>query len=128
MSDNQQAQLDEIHDSVRVYLPALLSRLALTTLVPITAALIVNVVLPLLLPDFVPSSTATILAFGANLLVLVFGWRALEGRTHATSLFVLYSGYSSQRRAVQNERDNAPSLATVQQSAQRVIETAQESV
>ncbi|MCA9914611.1 MAG: hypothetical protein KC496_14765 [Anaerolineae bacterium] len=127
MSDNQQAQLDQIQDSVRVYLPALFTRLALTTVLPITVALLVNAILPILIESFVPLSTATTMAFAANLLVLFFGWRMLENRTHATSLFVLYSGYSSQRRALQNARADAPSLATVQQSAQRFIEAARDS-
>lgn len=127
MNDHLQAQLDELHSSVRIYLPALFTRLALTSLLPIILALLVNASLSALLPEFVPASTATTLAFAANLLVLFFGWRTLETRTHATSLFVLYSSYSSQRRALQNARDNAPSLAALEQSAQGFIKAAQES-
>jgi len=124
------AQLDELQDSVRGYLPPLLRRLALTYGLPLAAVLVMNAVLPLLLPDFLPLSTATILTFAVHLLIFYFGWQALERRTQATALFVAYSSYSTQRRtlrkALEKGEEAAIPLVDVRKSADSFIRAAQD--
>jgi hypothetical protein len=126
----EMAQLDEIHESVRGYMPPLLPRLLLTYGLPVLGVLLANILLPLLIPDFVPTSTATILTFAVHLLILYLGWRTLEQRTHATALFVLYSTYTTQRRnfrkSLQSDAETPLSLADVRAAAERFIHTAQE--
>lgn len=96
--EDVQIESEHIYDSIRGYLPALGNRLMLTYLLPLTLGLIAGVVVLLLANQALPQSTASILSFGANLLILGFGWRILEKHTGATSLFVSYTAASSARR------------------------------
>lgn len=124
MSENVQPTLDDLQENIRPYLPPLMRRLAITYGLPVLAVLLLNIILPLLMPDFVPLSTATILTFAVHLLVLYFGWRALEQRTHATALFVSYVHYSSQRRDFEKGGHDGVTLQMVADAADRFVHSA----
>ncbi|MEM9951705.1 MAG: hypothetical protein AAF846_08905 [Chloroflexota bacterium] len=91
-----------IHEQVQPYMADLFYRLANNYVILFGAILLTNMILlPLLfqlLPDSFPSSTPQVLGFASVLLLLVFGWRFLENRNHATALFALYIRYSRQKR------------------------------
>ena len=96
----QHAQKSEAHtyDQVRVYLPGLLPRLAFNYAVLFAIIFIVGLVVVPLLRQVIFESTAIIAGFAANVLILVYGLRWLEQRNPATTLFVLYTRFSRQRR------------------------------
>jgi maltose-binding protein MalE len=83
--------------------------------------------------SFIPDSTAMILTFGVNLLILVKGWQYMERKTRATSLFSLYTRYSSQRRRTESlieanaaTDDIHDALHATESLAQSFIEAAQD--
>jgi|GEM_PF-1452489 len=85
-------------EQVRAYIPALTRRLGIVYGLPLLAAFIVSTLGAILLSQFIPSSTASIIAFGINIAILVNGWRWAERRYRATSVFILYTRYSRARR------------------------------
>jgi hypothetical protein len=91
----------QIQERVGAYRPELLRRLLKTYGYPTLGVVLMGTLLaPLLLSvlTFIPGSTALIITFGANLAILVYGWRYMERTTRSTALFSLYVRYSSQRR------------------------------
>ncbi len=107
-------QIAQVHERVSAYRPELLRRLLKSYGYPMLAVVLVGTLLaPLLLSvlSFIPNSTALIITFGVNLLILVRGWQYMERKTRATSLFSLYTRYSSQRRRtealIEDSEDNA---------------------
>jgi len=127
---NKESKLTEIHDEVRVYLPDLMIRLAVGYGLPFLGVVVISVLLQLFLPQSIPGSTQTILAFAAYLIFLYVAWKALERRTHATALFVQYSAYSSQRRqykkSLENGSTEALSLSDVRTAAEDFLRSARE--
>lgn len=91
---------ERIHEAVRPYMPETFYQLGSNYGLLLIAVVAVNMLgIPLLLRFIsLPLSTANVLAFSVMLLILVYGWRFLENRNHATAIFVLYTRYSRQRR------------------------------
>jgi hypothetical protein len=96
----QHAQNSEArtYDAVRVYMPGLLPRLAFNYAVLFALVFMVSLVGVPLLRQIIFESTSVIAGFAANVLILVYGSRWLEQRNPATTLFVLYTRFSRQRR------------------------------
>lgn len=96
----QHAQSSEArtYDAVRVYMPGLLPRLAFNYAILFALVFVVSLVGVPLLRQIIFESTAVIAGFAANVLILVYGLRWLEQRNPATTLFVLYTRFSRQRR------------------------------
>lgn len=129
---NIEKEIQTIHEEVRRYMPSLLPRLALNYGVPIGLAMLFNYGLTAYLINFVPRSTANAFAFTGNVIILVGLWRWLESRNQATGLLLLYTAYSSQRRAlqqkIQTEADKQTlenEFANLQSSAETFLNTAQ---
>ena len=85
-------------DEVRTFIPALVRRLMLTFGPPLLVALLVSTIGAMLLSRVLPSSTTSIIAFGVNIAIMVYGWRFLERRYKGTSAFIVYTRYSRIRR------------------------------
>lgn len=102
-------QLDTVYKAIRPYMPHLFQRLAgnygLIFFVVLVWNLIVLTVIDAYIPF--PQSTIIVLSFAGPLLILYYGWRFMENRNHATSLFVLYTQYSSQRRRLLTQLEQA---------------------
>lgn len=89
--------------SLRPHLGSLLTRLAVGYGVPFLGATLLATLGAVVLANtvtFLPQSTVSTLTFALNVLLIYFGWRYLERRTHATALFVLYSNASRERRTL----------------------------
>lgn len=112
---NAKNSLAATHEQVQPYMAELFKRIASNYAILIAGVLVVNMIMLPLLLRFVPIpvSTANVLGFSAMLLILVYGWRFLENRNRATSLFVLYTRYSRQRRDL---------LATVEAAESSTLE------
>jgi hypothetical protein len=129
-------RIEQIQERVAAYRPELLRRLLKSYGYPMLAVVLVGTLLaPLLLSvlTFIPNSTAMILTFGINLLILVYGWRYMERTTRATALFSLYVRYSSQRRRTEtliddeaSDDDLTDALHATESLAQSFIETARD--
>src|SRR5215213_7155260 len=89
---------ESIENQVKPYVSGLFPRLALNYGLLIIIAFLVSVLVVPTLALWIPQSTASVLGFSFNLLLFVFGWRSLEQRNKATSLYILYTRYSRQRR------------------------------
>jgi len=100
---------ERAYDAVQPYMPPLFKRLAFNYFVLLFTVAIVNTlgmrVLLSVLP--MPPSTANVIGFSVNLILLLFGWRLLEQRNKATGLFILYTRFSSQRRDLKATIENA---------------------
>ncbi|MGB7339073.1 MAG: hypothetical protein WBC91_09300 [Phototrophicaceae bacterium] len=92
--------LTRVHAHVQPYMADLFYRVANNYLLLLAAVFVTNMIgIPLLLRFVpIPLSTVNIIGFSAMLLILVYGWRYLENRNHATALFVLYIRYSRAKR------------------------------
>lgn len=90
--------IDQQREAVRAYVPGVVTRLLMTYFVPLILAVAAAAAASIILPNVLPASTVSIVSFGVALLCLVFGWRLLENRTKATSLFVLFTRISRARR------------------------------
>ncbi len=101
--ENIETRMTTAQASLRPYLGELLGRLAQTYGIPLGLGFLVatggGVLVTQLLPQ-VPQSTVSVVLFAINVLIFWYGWRWLEGRTHATSLYILYVRTSQQRRAL----------------------------
>lgn len=83
---------------VKPYVSGIFPRLALNYGLLLFVAVLVSTIAVPTLGLWIPQSTATVLGFSINFLTLFFGWRFFENRNKATSLYILYSSYSRQRR------------------------------
>ncbi|QPC83594.1 hypothetical protein G4Y79_04210 [Phototrophicus methaneseepsis] len=117
--------IERTRDEVRAYLPSLVQRLGLTFGVPILVAFFVATIGAMIVSQFIPSSTTSILAFGLNIAIMVFGWRYLEGRYRGTSAFIVYTRYSRTRRDLEKMIEKTPAGSDT--SAEQ-IETQREGV
>lgn len=130
MSETQD-RIETTHEDVRRYMPGVGKQLLLNYAVLMLIALFLNIAVITLLLRFIPRPTANAIAFGFNLVWLIYGWRYLEGRNHATALFVLYTRYSRERRDLTRLLDTADapaldnSVDAVEETAQRFIDAAQ---
>lgn len=89
-------------EMLRPYLPGLLNRLALTYGLPALGAVLVAAIVSRVLDSlFPPSLTTSFTVFLVALAIIIFGWRYAERRWEGTSLFVLYTAYSRERRALE---------------------------
>ena len=91
---------ENAHLQVQPYMASLFQRLGFNYAILIMIMVLINTVGVWLLLTFlpIPQSTANVIGFSVNLIFLLYGWRFLEKRNRATSLFVLYTRYSRQRR------------------------------
>ncbi len=121
-----EAQLEQVHNDVRRYMPGVLPRLLMTYLVPVMLAMMSAGLVVGLLASLVPPLSARTFAFTAMLAILLFGWRWLENRNQATALLVLYTRYSNQRRAARTALANGETIdmRPVVQSATDFIDLA----
>jgi hypothetical protein len=133
MPDSLRHQLEALHQRVRAYLPDLLMRLAQTMGLPLFAALLLATAGGVLLARVLPSSTTTILLTGLNIVIIYQGWRWFERRLKAVSLFIVYSAYSKERRALlallsnqASAEDSQAQWRTCQEAAQAFIEAMQQ--
>jgi hypothetical protein len=83
---------------VKPYVSGLFPRLALNYGLLLFVAVLVSTIAVPTLGLWIPQSTASVLGFSINFLMLFFGWRFFEKRNKATSLYILYTSYSRQRR------------------------------
>ncbi|MCS6836293.1 MAG: hypothetical protein NZ750_09780 [Anaerolineae bacterium] len=125
MPNSLQSQAEALHQRVRAYLPDLLMRLAQTVGLPLFAALLLATAGGVLLAQFIPSSTTTILLTGLNIVVIYQGWRWFERRLKAISLFIVYSAYSKERRALLALLSSKVGSADVQAQWRACQDTAQ---
>lgn len=132
MPDPLRHQAEALHQRVRAYLPDLLMRLAQTVGLPLFAALLLATVGAVLLARIIPSSTTTILITGLNIVVVYQGWRWFERRLKAVSLFIVYSAYSKERRALlsllssEADEDVQAQWRACRESAQAFIDAMQQ--
>lgn len=107
----QHAKLSDaqLYPEVRAYMPSLLPRIAFNYMTLMMIAVLVSVVLVRVLENYIWESTANTIAFGINLALLVYGWRWLERRNQATSLFIIYTRYSRHRRELLKALEQATS-------------------
>jgi len=125
-------QLDNIHNAVREYMPGLFPRLAINYFVPMAVGMLVAVLTAGFLARWLPSPTPSALGFVINLAILIYGWRYLENRNHATALLVLYTTYSRHRREllqilqVGDEQQASTQLEFLEEAAGNFIDAAQE--
>ncbi|MAU12481.1 MAG: hypothetical protein CL607_21850 [Anaerolineaceae bacterium] len=116
-------------EEVRAYIPAVMQRLAITFGLPVLAALLVATVGAMLLSEVLPSSTTSIIAFGVNIAIMVYGWRYLENRYKGTSAYIVYTRYSRTRRDLEKLLKKSPegsdvSAADVEKQREGVIKAA----
>lgn len=98
--EKTQKRHDDTQARTRAYLAPLLQRLLVTYGVPLTAALFISTIGAMLISQILPDSTTSLLALVLNVLVIFYGWRAIERRTRATASFVLYTHTTRERRAL----------------------------
>lgn len=98
--EKAQKQHDDTQARLRPYLIPLLQRLGITYGAPLLAALLVSTLGATLVSYVLPDSTTSLLALVVNVLVLFYGWRALERRTRATAAFALYAQATRERRTL----------------------------
>ena len=124
--------LETVFNHVRQYMPGVARRIVFNYVILLGVALAVSLTLVPLLMRFIPRSTATTLGFAINLLWLFFGWRILENRNKATSLFVLYTRFSHERRgleqtlAANKSEDVLAQVELMEASAEAFISAAEE--
>lgn len=95
---------ERVHNAVQPYMPETFYRIGSNYSLLLITVVAVNMIgIPLVLRFLpLPLSTANVMGFSVMLLILVYGWRFLENRNHATAIFVLYTRYSRQRRDLQD--------------------------
>lgn len=93
--------IEQMQNEIRRYVPGVMSRLALTYGGLLVLVLIIGTVLANFLAQFIPVSTATLIAFALNLWLLVEARQRIDNRLHSTGLFVLYTRSNRERRALQ---------------------------
>ena len=96
-----QEHIATVFSHVRQYMPGVAKRILFNYAVLLGVALVVSLLLVPLLMRFIPRSTATTIGFAVNIVWLFYGWRMLENRNKATSLYALYSRYSHDRRGLE---------------------------
>lgn len=98
-----EARMNAAQASLRPYLGDLLARLAQTYIIPFGLAFLVSTVGGVVFANALPAlpqSTLSVLLFAVNVLIFWYGWRWLERRTRATSLYILYVRAARERRAL----------------------------
>lgn len=106
---NAENALKRIHTEVQPYMATLFYKIANNYLLLLAGVIVINMIgLPLLIRFVpIPMSTVNVIGFSAMLLILVYGWRYLEKRNHATTLFVFYIHYSRAKRNLEASLDLA---------------------
>lgn len=121
--------IEATHENVRRYMPGVGKQLLWNYAILMFGTLFLNILGLTVLLQFVQRPIANTIAFGLSLVWLIYGWRYLEGRNHATALFVLYTRYSRERRDLLRlqESADAPDSGTgaMEEAAQRFIDAAQ---
>lgn len=129
-----QEYLDNIFNQVREYMPGVARCIVLNYALLMGGALAVSLILVPLLRNFVHPSTATTIGFVSNLVWLIYGWRMLENRNKATSLYILYVRFSRERRELEatlasnktKSEDVSEQVEIVEATAESFILAAQE--
>ena len=129
-----QVHIDTIFNQVREYMPGVARRIIFNYAVLIGVALAVSLILVPFLMRLIPRSTATTIGFAVNLVWLFYGWRLLENRNKATSLYALYIRYSHERRGLEQtlaadktkSEDVSEQVELMETSAEAFIRAAEE--
>jgi hypothetical protein len=129
-----QEHIATVFNHVRQYMPGVAKRILFNYAVLLGIALAVSLLLVPLLMRFLPHSTATTIGFAVNIVWLFYGWRMLENRNKATSLYALYTRFSHDRRGLEQTlvADKAKSEEVTEQvelmeaSAEAFIRAAEE--
>jgi hypothetical protein len=129
-----QEHVATVFNHVRQYMPGVARRIIFNYAVLLGVALAVSLLLVPLLMRFIPRSTATTIGFAVNIVWLFYGWRMLENRNKATSLYALYTRFSHDRRGLEQTlvADKAKSEEVTEQvelmevSAEAFIRAAEE--
>lgn len=133
VNDSARQSMTHERERVRAYLPDVLQRLLLTYGIPLLIAFVLATAGGVVISSFLPVSTTNIIVLGLNLAVLVYGWRWLERRYKATSLFLIYVRFSRERRDLDKmlKNDAAPDAiqakqSMMEESAQNFIDAVRE--
>jgi hypothetical protein len=132
--NHAQKQHDHYEAEVKPYLYELFMRLGLNYGLLTLALLLIRFLIAPLAAQIIPESIIGSLLFALILLVWLFGWRFLEKRNQATSLYFLYSRFSRQRRDLEtllktppDNPDNLYAAADlVEEAAQNFLKAAQD--
>lgn len=134
MLEEAKQQDETIFEEVQPYMLAIMPRLSFNYASLSLGLLFLWLIGLQLLARIVPLSTANATLFVASLFIFIYGWRFLENRNHATSLFVLYTRYSRQRRDLKalissdaDEESLSNNIQWLEEAAQAFIHAAQDS-
>ena len=129
-----QERIETIFNHVRQYMPGVARRILFNYVVLLGVALAVSILFVPLLMRFIPRSTATTIGFAINIVWLFYGWRILENRNRATSLYALYTRFSHERRGLEQTladdktkyEDVSAQVEMLEASAEAFIQAAEE--
>jgi hypothetical protein len=129
-----QEHIEMIFNTVRQYMPGVARRILFNYAVLLGVALLVSMLFVPLLMRFIPRSTATTIGFAINIVWLFYGWRILENRNRATSLYALYTRFSHERRGLEQtlatdntkSEDVSTQVEVLEASAEAFIRAAEE--
>jgi hypothetical protein len=93
-----QEHVENIFNQVRQYMPEVGKRIFFNYGLLFGVAFLISILVPPFLAQYIPRSTANTIGFGLTVLWLFYGWRLLEKRNRATSLYALYVRFSKERR------------------------------
>jgi hypothetical protein len=129
-----QEHIEMVFNTVRQYMPGVARRILFNYAVLLGVALAVSILFVPLLMRFIPRSTATTIGFAINIVWLFYGWRILENRNRATSLYALYTRFSHERRGLEQtladdkamSDDVSAQVEVLEASAEAFIRAAEE--
>jgi hypothetical protein len=129
-----QEHIEMVFNTVRQYMPGVARRILFNYAVLLGVALAVSILFVPLLMRFIPRSTATTIGFAINIVWLFYGWRILENRNRATSLYALYTRFSHERRGLEQSladdktmsEDVSAQVEVLEASAEAFIRAAEE--
>jgi hypothetical protein len=129
-----QEHIETVFNTVRQYMPGVARRILFNYAVLLGVALAVSILFVPLLMRFIPRSTATTIGFAINIVWLFYGWRILENRNRATSLYALYTRFSHERRGLEQtladdktmSEDVSAQVEVLEASAEAFIRAAEE--
>src|SRR5688572_21132418 len=129
-----QQHIETVFNHVRQYMPGVARRIIFNYVVLLGVALAISIILVPFLMRFIPRSTATTIGFAVNIVWLFYGWRILENRNKATSLYALYTRFSHERRGLEQaladdktmSEDVTAQVEVLEASAEAFIRAAEE--
>ena len=122
-----QEHIENIFNHVRQYMPGVAKRILFNYGLLIVGAFAISLIVVPLLGRYIPRSTATTIGFAANVLWLFYGWRLLEKRNRATSLYALYVRFSKERRDLEQTLSTEKAKTEAVSEQVEVVEATAES-